>query len=257
MVMGRRCFSSMVLGCSANTMDCGSGVPLCGVLTVQSGYGEGNYKHAKPGVHGLWPETGDYGTSQCLAPSDLTDPTTVFSCYDQPEGSESDQLSFEEHEWEKHGVCAGTVDSTDFFTQICSLATDPVKVLSDTRASEPGNFDVMASALTSAGYAVFNTDTVTKEIQLSACSGPGSGNHWKLAAVADFQSTCGGSGPSPSPGPSPTPGGECVSGQHGPKCSSNSDCDGVKDCVRCAKSGYCTDVPLELQAHSRFLAEMV
>jgi len=36
----------------------------------------------------------------------------------------------------------------------------------------------------------------------------------------------------------------CVSGQHGPSCKSDSDCSGAKDCVRCAKSGFCTDVPL-------------
>lgn len=38
--------------------------------------------------------------------------------------------------------------------------------------------------------------------------------------------------------------GQCASGHRGPKCSSNADCTNLANCVRCAKSGYCTDVPL-------------
>jgi hypothetical protein len=30
----------------------------------------------------------------------------------------------------------------------------------------------------------------------------------------------------------------------GPTCSSDSDCTSLTGCVRCAKSGYCTDQPL-------------
>ncbi|KAH8045241.1 hypothetical protein JL722_14306 [Aureococcus anophagefferens] len=37
-------------------MDCGSGVDLCGVLTLCSGLGSGAYEHPAPSVHGLWPE---------------------------------------------------------------------------------------------------------------------------------------------------------------------------------------------------------
>eukprot|EP00931_Biecheleriopsis_adriatica_P055277 TRINITY_DN32631_c0_g1_i1.p1 TRINITY_DN32631_c0_g1~~TRINITY_DN32631_c0_g1_i1.p1 ORF type:complete len:448 (-),score=63.61 TRINITY_DN32631_c0_g1_i1:27-1370(-) len=35
----------------------------------------------------------------------------------------------------------------------------------------------------------------------------------------------------------------CKSGSRGPSCSEDSDCDGIEGCVRCAKSGFCTDVP--------------
>ena len=85
------------------SMDCG-GTAVCGVLTLESGLGKGVYA-GKPGVHGLWPEVGSYGTSQCVAPSSSTaSPTKVYSCYDT---GESGQLSFETHEWTKHGVCAG------------------------------------------------------------------------------------------------------------------------------------------------------
>ena len=50
--------------------------------------------------------------------------------------------------------------------------------------------------------------------------------------------------PSPSSSPSPSPAASCVPGQHGPPCDSDEDCSSVPDCVRCAGSGFCTDVPL-------------
>jgi hypothetical protein len=43
---------------SASSMTCGANVQVCGVLTLESGLGGGVYNHSKPGVHGLWPETG-------------------------------------------------------------------------------------------------------------------------------------------------------------------------------------------------------
>jgi len=49
----------------------------------------------------------------------------------------------------------------------------------------------------------------------------------------DYTSTCG--APSPSP-----PATKCVSGEHGPACSSDSDCSSLPSCVRCASSGFCT-----------------
>ena len=62
-------------------MDCGE-VKLCGLLTLETGFGSGYYKHDTPSVHGLWPETGSYGSSECVAPSSSsTDPTKLFSCY--------------------------------------------------------------------------------------------------------------------------------------------------------------------------------
>ena len=34
-------------------------------------------------------------------------------------------------------------------------------------------------------------------------------------------------------------GGQCITGQRGPKCSSDKDCWGKTNCQRCAHSGYC------------------
>lgn len=243
---------------AATTMDCGS-TSVCGILTLETGKGPGVYGHPTPSVHGLWPETGSYGTSQCIAPSGSTaNPTKVYSCYDVPGTDPSGQLSFEQHEWSKHGVCAAVKDADDFFDQICSLSAEPLQVVA---AALKAGDDVSGASqkLTSAGYAVFATDPMgDAQIELSACCD--SSGIWHLAAVSDFASTCG-SGPAPRPGPSPGPGPgpppppppatECARNTHGPPCSSDSDCDGVPNCVRCAHSGYCTDVPIEGELAAR------
>jgi ribonuclease I len=115
-------------------------------------------KKRQPVVHGLWPEVGNYGTSECLAPAASAAPTVVYSCYDQVGTSEADCLSFEQHEWSAHGVCAGANDAADFFTQLCSLAVAPLAVMNATR-NNGGDLNAMASALASAGYAIFDVDS--------------------------------------------------------------------------------------------------
>jgi hypothetical protein len=54
-------------------------------------------------------------------------------------------------------------------------------------------------------------------------------------------------GPSPPPGPAPPPSPPattCEPNKHGPPCKTDTDCSNVPKCVRCAHSGYCTDIPL-------------
>ena len=112
-------------------MDCGD-ASLCGVLTLETGLGSGPYHHDFVSVHGLWPEVGAYGTSACIPPAaSFADPRTVYSCYDHhhPGGGDSSgggssgnsmgPLTFETHEWEKHGTCAGVQDATDFSSRSC------------------------------------------------------------------------------------------------------------------------------------------
>ena len=65
-------------------MDCG-GAPVCGVLTLESGYGGGRYRHEEPVVHGLWPQVGKYGNSACVPPRDRAAPAALASCFRQPE----------------------------------------------------------------------------------------------------------------------------------------------------------------------------
>lgn len=229
-----------------HSMDCGEGVWLCGVLTVETGDGNGFYHHSAPSVHGIWPETSRYGNSKCMKPQDATDPHKIYECY-KPDGSDSSehQLSFEQHEWEKHGRCAGVSNAENFFSQVCSLAAGPLKVVQATKAA---GMDLSATAdqLQRSGYCVYQTMTQS-QIELSACAGQD--GQWKLADVAEFPSVCKWDGPpSPSPSPpSPKPSpsaGTCLPGKRGPSCAADADCVGLSGCVRCAHSGYCTDLTL-------------
>ena len=196
-------------------------------------------------MHGLWPETGSYGSSKCIAPSSSkSDPSDVYECYDHPGGSGMSPISFEKHEWDKHGRCAGVADADDFFKQLCSLSSPPLKVMDAARKAGHVDLPGYVSRLTAAGFAVFSTDTHNKQVLLSACAA--ADGRWKLADVKDFGKACPGSGPTPGPTPTPptpTPAGRSERGKHGPPCQRDDDCASVTSCLRCAKSGYCTDQP--------------
>lgn len=224
------------------SMNCGQ-TAVCGVLTLESGLGPGVYNHSLPSVHGLWPEVGQYGTSQCLPPTvSKANPTKVYPCY-VAGGTSAGQLTFETHEWTKHGICSGVKDVDDFFGQICSLSSAPLALM-----AKHSDFDSMKAAVVTAGYEVFNTDNTDDQLSLSACLEVKTGL-WKLAPLASFGTACGVAPPTPpTPAPAPPPptpaATSCVHGKHGPPCASDSDCSGVADCVRCAHSGFCTDIPL-------------
>jgi hypothetical protein len=79
------------------------------------------------------------------------------------------------------------------------------------------------------------------EVELYACAGPDT--RWVLAALADFPTACGG-WTNLTTDDAPVVAGSCVANTHGPPCSSDAQCDAFSGCVRCASSGYCTDVPL-------------
>jgi hypothetical protein len=165
----------------------------------------------------------------------------VYECYDQKGESESDCLSFETHEWGAHGVCSGAADAEDFFTQVCGLADPPLAIMNATRYGDGAtDLNAMADALTAAGYEIFAIDTSNSQLELSACAGPDT--RWKFAAMADFPTVCGGWSDDLLKSDDDTA--ECLSGSHGPSCSTDAQCLNVTSCVRCASSGYCTDVPL-------------
>lgn len=229
-------------------MECGVGVALCGVLAVQTGLGSGKYHHDTPGLHGLWPQISPYGSSECVPVGDASALEQVSYCY-----VEEGDLGFQEHEWGKHGVCSGTKDANDFFGQICSLATAPLAVMAQAR-SAGADLGAINASVVEAGYEVFEVDDSHSQLYLSVCAG--NDGKWLLAHVADFPSVCPWSGPlptptphpsphpSPRPSPSPSPSGsQCEPNRRGPACSEDSDCSG-QDCVRCAHSGFCTEVPL-------------
>lgn len=222
-------------------MDCGAGVALCGVLSLQTGMGPDKYHHDTPGLHGLWPEVSPYGNSECVPVGDASPVEQVSYCY-----MEEGDVDFQQHEWGKHGVCSGTADADDFFGQICSLASAPLAVMAQAR-SAGGDLGAINASVVEAGYEVFDVDPTHSQLSLSVCAG--NDGKWLLAHVADFPSRCPWSGPIPTPAPAPSPpptpsATQCLPSLHGPACSEDSDCAGIEDCVRCAHSGYCTEVPL-------------
>lgn len=171
-------------------MDCGT-APLCGVLVLETGFGSGNYKHQEPGVHGLWPETGKYGSSKCLRPTVSSgEPGRLYSCYEQEGASKSQLLSFQSHEWDKHGRCAGVEDADDFFSQLCALAEAPLSVMKETRSAGRVDLDDFAQQLKAKAFPVFSQDEHNMQVELAACAGRD--GKWHLAAPEEFGARCGG-----------------------------------------------------------------
>jgi len=217
------------------------------VLTLQSGYGPGVYKKDKPAVHGLWPQVGRYGDSKCVKPNSRAFDDEIYSCYRDPSEPKKQVLWFEEHEWMKHGTCAGTSDDDDFFAQVCRLAARPLRVMEQAGHS----FQAMVAAVRASGLPVCNLDYHFAQIELCVCSS--TDGRWKLAPTSDFPRVCG-SGSLPSGQPKTTrrrrhsTGKVCVPGKRGPRCRRNADCRSNSGCIRCAKSGYCTNLPATAQA---------
>ncbi|CAJ1418108.1 unnamed protein product [Effrenium voratum] len=246
------------LGSHSRHMDCGKDVEVCGVLTLETGEGSGNYKHPEPVVHGLWPQTDGYGTSECDDPDSARDPSKIYPCFDT-QGSQNSAMWFQKHEWQKHGTCAGVQDADDFFRQVCQLSNGPLQVMSGARAAGK-DLTAMAEDLQNAGFCVFHIDSSpNSQLQLSACLDVK--GQWRLADVRSFPTVCGeagssGGGGSSSSSSSSSSSGSCVSGQRGPSCTRDSDCWSASGCQRCAHSGYCTDVPLRSLTSLRNIASL-
>lgn len=180
------------LATGAHYMDCGT-APLCGVLALETGYGKGYYKHKTPSVHGLWPETGKYGSSQCLPPKSTSDPANIHYCYDDDGDTIIHEKWFENHEWEKHGVCAGASDADAYFEMVCNLSKAPLAVMTKARNEQPSSdksLDDFVQALESAGYSIFYGDYQYEQILLSACASKD--GDWIIADVSEFSAVCGG-----------------------------------------------------------------
>lgn len=156
-------------------MDCGN-APYCGVLVLERGGGSGNYNHASPAVHGLWPETGNYGSSGCIG-GDRNAQIPTVSCYTD--------YSFQQHEWTSHGVCASN-DPNTFFNTVCDLSSGPLQQMAQLKQNGY-SLSQMASALSNSGYPVYNSNAGNDQLELSVCAG--SDGVWKLSA--DFNTDCG------------------------------------------------------------------
>ncbi|KAJ3317703.1 hypothetical protein HDV06_001297 [Boothiomyces sp. JEL0866] len=157
-------------------MDCSS-APYCGVLVLETGNGSGNYNHPNPTVHGLWAETGNYGSSGCMG-GDRNAQIPSVSCYTD--------YSFQKHEWQSHGVC-GAADPVSFFNTVCSLSDAPLQLMANL-INQGLSIDDMASQMTSNGYPVFNIDYNNAQIEVSVCAG--SDGAWQIADVSQFNNVC-------------------------------------------------------------------
>ena len=159
-------------------MTCSTTTRLCGVLTIETGFGPGAYNHTGgPGLHGLWPETGGYGTSACVPP--------VNTSFDQDHvrgvcAYLNDDPVFARHEWEKHGLCAGGPGpASAFMAEACRLAAPVVARLQDISTWE----DTVTTAHT-LPYPLWAVDDVDKQLLFSVCSqGDGSWNFCILKNV--------------------------------------------------------------------------
>lgn len=188
-------WSALLSPCNATSMSCGTNVPLCGILTLESGLSTGDYNHSEPVMHGLWPQTGESGTSQCIAPKNTDEPTKVNSCCLALSPTDAaSALAFQKHEWHTHGVCAGVQSADDYASQACNLATPALAVMKTSRAAG-GDLTAMSTALKKAGYPIFEIDQLRLGLGLSVCAG--SDGHWKIHAVADFPKYCSSSSPGP------------------------------------------------------------
>lgn len=160
------------------SMICGL-VKFCGILTLESGYGNRTYSHVVPTVHGLWPETGQYGTSSCVYPAgNPSEEITNMYCYTDK--------NFQKHEWISHGICAAS-NSNDYFLQVCNLSKDPLFIMSKMKAQNK-SIDEMSIKLGESGYEVFAIDNINKQIQLSVCASDD--KLWKFSPVKQFMSNC-------------------------------------------------------------------
>ena len=152
-------------------MSCGVGVEVCGVLALMTGLGSGVqnvtggavYGHPRPVVHGLWPQTPPFGDSACVAPSaGYANATRIYPCYQCsgtypgvvdtncsgiPHHSPTD---FQDHEWSKHGVCAGVRNAQDFLAQVCALAAPPLRTLGAARSAGTTSLDRFKALLEAA-----------------------------------------------------------------------------------------------------------
>ncbi|KAJ3274050.1 hypothetical protein HDV01_003543 [Terramyces sp. JEL0728] len=159
----------------ASYMDCG-GAPYCGVLVLERGGGSGNYNHATPEVHGLWPENGKYGNSGCMN-GDASADIPEVSCYTDS--------SFQQHEWQAHGVCASN-DPTTFFNTVCNLSAAPLQQMANLK-KQGYSLSQMATALSNSGYPVFSPNAGNDQLELSVCAG--SDGVWKISS--SFSTDCG------------------------------------------------------------------
>ncbi len=160
-------------------MNCGN-ISLCGVLTIELGIGKSVYNHTDVSVHGLWPQTGNYGSSGCVYPGgNPDDPIPIVSCYTD--------TNFQKHEFLKHGICASN-SADNYFTQVCQLSSEVIPTIRDLKNEKKGIKEI-ANDMELLGYEVFSIDNTNGQLLFSVCADKE--NRWIFSKVKDFEEKCG------------------------------------------------------------------
>jgi Ribonuclease T2 family len=159
-------------------MDCLE-APYCGILTLQRGQGRGEYNHPSPSVHGLWPQVGRYGNSKCLDASPIQDLSNLnVTCFDD--------LKFEKHEWDSHGVCASKTPQM-YFDTVCGLSRDPLEIMKNMRRDGKVLGEIMG-ALKARGYPVQDRVMGNDQLAITVCAG--NDLIWRFSAPSNFGVMC-------------------------------------------------------------------
>jgi hypothetical protein len=172
--------------CNGLFMDC-RGAASCAVLVLETGMGSGYYRHVVPSVHGLWPQNGHYGNSACVPPLARRAMVGYLpACYDTVEARQdlAHQQSFVQHEWTKHGACAGTADEASYFDTICRMAREGTRLIDNTQPLQ-----TIAATLYSHGLPVHCVDNSNQQIYISACASRNTTSGvlgWKCAPFASY-----------------------------------------------------------------------
>lgn len=163
------------------------------------------------------------------------------------------------HEWAKHGSCSGWNDAEYFQAQ--AEAYQRVELLNETailngHIGKNVSFQMLTSGFTTKAF--FRCDKcVLQGVWLMMSADEATKKPKEFIDIHSVErETCTSCDeilvqpavPCPSPGPSPS---TCSKDHHGPSCNydkktagtSADPCTKVSGCVRCAHSGFCTDVP--------------
>ena len=218
-------------------------------------------------LHGLWPSrTGvNVANYPCQCTNETFDVsllssimTTLDTYWPSAEGANP---TFWSHEYEKHGTCAEALPALNsellFFTGALNLRQNQnsIGLLAKVGITPSSSATYKVAAISAAFPQVtilkcnpsnmlqevatcFSKSLAAIDCEADAYGGTSCADGVKIPPV--------GSVPAPSAAPAPsTPATQCVPGKHGPKCSSDGDCAGIPNCVRCAKSGFCTEEPAD------------
>lgn len=202
------------------------------------------------------------GASQCQVN------TSTLKYFDTPDkwqkyapGYGGDDHFLANHEWPKHGSCVGegVPDAKTFFLHSLSLdkqiAEGPVMDLLIDSIGSTVSASALLEALGGASSSRLTCDHGCILSGVYTCWGTVSNTDkspgQRKACPSTAVDTCGKQCPSVRVNPftpcgappAPIPGEKCVPGKHGPPCSRDSDCTSIQECIRCARSGYCTAQP--------------